>query len=88
MFFIDMEASLTDGEMRGHFKISQSNQTKNIRWNTAEGCHSVYFYQQINCENETTPIRGRVHSGKGNQNFPGETLAAGRVSIHSPFACQ
>lgn len=29
-----MDASLTDDEMKGYFKISQSNQTKNIGWKT------------------------------------------------------
>ena len=82
-----MEANLTDDEMRGHFKISQSNQTKTIRWNTDEGCHSVYFHQQINHEDKTTPIRGRVHSGQCSQNFPGK-IASGSASIRSPFACQ
>ena len=29
-----MDASLTDDKMEGYFKISQSNQTKNIGWKT------------------------------------------------------
>lgn len=42
--FIDMDASLTEDEMKGYHKISQSNPIKHIQWKTLirDVIHSIF----------------------------------------------